>query len=264
MPTPGAAVDLMVEARFKGTVISRLNAMPTILLIDDLIKSIAQIATSLKTRMWEGLNGCLALILEASEMRLVANDPTLDCNKMEKPPFTHPDITPMTTVTKEKNLTNEHKVTWDEYHLQEVIIFNRRAATVAAVMPQYIEEKEVDYLGYSIESILSLIAHFRTWTVIKNAERMATKAAFVAFWRDSPNQHLSAYTRDLTRRQNNAKKYAIKITDDDKVRQLVACIYEADILEDSVMEKWEDGRDRSWTTTVKHFVKEYGVVTRAA
>ena len=170
MPTPGAAVDLMVEARFKGTVISRLNAMPTILLIDDLIKSIAQIATSLKTRMWEGLNGCLALILEASEMRLFANDPTLDCNKMEKPPFTHPDTTPMTTVTKEKNLTNEHKVTWDEYHLQEVIIFNRRAATVAAVMPQYIEEKEVDYLGYSIESILSLIAHFRTWTVIKNAK----------------------------------------------------------------------------------------------
>ena len=46
--------------------------------------------------------------------------------------------------------------------------------------------------------------------------------------------------------------------------QLVACIYEADILEDSVMEKWEDSGDRSWTTIVKQFVKEYGVVTRAA
>ena len=46
--------------------------------------------------------------------------------------------------------------------------------------------------------------------------------------------------------------------------QLVACIYEADILEDSVMEKWEESGDRSWNTTVKHFVKEYGVVTRAA
>ena len=46
--------------------------------------------------------------------------------------------------------------------------------------------------------------------------------------------------------------------------QLVACIYEADILEDSVIEKWEESGDRIWTTTVKHFVKEYGVVTRAA
>ena len=45
--------------------------------------------------------------------------------------------------------------------------------------------------------------------------------------------------------------------------QLVACIYEADILEDSVMEKWGESGDRSWTNTVKHFVKEYGVVTRA-
>ena len=93
---------------------------------------------------------------------------------------------------------------------------------------------------------------------------MATKALFVSHWSDSPNQHLSAYARDLTRRQNNATKYAVNITDDDKVTQLVACIYEADILKESVMEKLEDSGDRNWTTTVNHFVKEYGVVTRAA
>ena len=113
-------------------------------------------------------------------MCLVANDPTLDCNKMEKPPFTNPDIPPLTTVTKDKQLTNEHKVMWDEYHLQEAVIFHGREAIVAAVMPQYTEEKEVDYLGYSMESILSLIAHLQTWPVITNAENMATKADFVA------------------------------------------------------------------------------------
>ena len=58
-------------------------------------------------------------------------------------------------------------------------MFHRRAAIVAAVMPQYIEEKEVDYLGYGMETIFSLVAHLRTWPVINNAERMATKAAFV-------------------------------------------------------------------------------------
>ena len=64
---------------------------------------------------------------------------------------------------------------------------------------------------------------------------MATKTAFIAPWNDSPNQHLSAYARDLTRRQKNATKYHVKITDDDKVTQLVACIYEDDILEDLMM-----------------------------
>ena len=126
-------------------------------------------------------------------MRLVFNNPTLDCDRMEKPPFTHPDITPLTTVTEYKQYTNEHKVTWDEYHLQEAIIFHGRAAIVAAVMPEYIEEKEVVYLGYSMESILSLIAHLQTSPAITDAERMAAKASFVAPWSDSPDQHISAY-----------------------------------------------------------------------
>ena len=57
MSTPGAAVDLIVEDCFKAAVIPRLNAMPTILSINKLVKAIAQISTSLKTRMWGGLHG---------------------------------------------------------------------------------------------------------------------------------------------------------------------------------------------------------------
>ena len=68
MSTPSAAVDLVVKARFKATVIPRLNAMPTILLIDELAKAIAQVATGLKTRMWGVIQGCLSLVLEESEI----------------------------------------------------------------------------------------------------------------------------------------------------------------------------------------------------
>ena len=109
--------------------------------------------------MWVGLHGYLSLVLEESEMRLVANNPTFDCDKMEKPPFTHPDITPLTTVTEDKQLTNKQKVTWYKYHLQEAVIFHGRAAIVAAVMTQYIEEKEVDCLGYSMGIVWSLFYH---------------------------------------------------------------------------------------------------------
>ena len=55
MSTPGAAVDLMVEACFKAAVLPRLNAMPTILSINEIFKAISQVATSLKTRMWGGV-----------------------------------------------------------------------------------------------------------------------------------------------------------------------------------------------------------------
>ena len=67
-------------------------------------------------------------------MRRFANDPTLNCNRMYKPPFTHTDITPLTDITEDKQLTNKHKVTWDEYHLQEAVIFHGRAAIVTVVM----------------------------------------------------------------------------------------------------------------------------------
>ena len=140
----------MVEARFKAAVFPWLNAISTVLLIDELVKEIAQVATSLNTRMWGGLHSCLALVLEETKMRHVANKPTLNCDRMEKPPFTHLDITPLKNVTEDKELTNEHKVTWDEYHLQEAVIFHGRAAIVSATMPQYIKEKEVDYLGFGM------------------------------------------------------------------------------------------------------------------
>ena len=255
----------MDKARFKAAVFPRLNAIPTILSINKLVKAITQVATSLKTRMWRGgLHGCLALILDETEMRHVANKPALNCDRMDRPPFTHLEITPLTTVTDEKQLTNKHKVTWDKYHLQESIIFHGRAAFVAAVIPQYIEEKKVDYLGYGNKTIFSLVTHLRTRPVITSAESMATKSAFIAPWSDSLNQHISAYSCDLTREQNNAKEYEVNITDDNKLTQLVACIYEANILKNLVIEKWEEAGDRDWTNTVKQFVKEYGVVTRAA
>ena len=72
-------------------------------------------------------------------MRHVANNPTLNCNRMDKPLFTHLNITPLTTVTEDKQLTNEHKVTWDKYHIHETVFFHGRVAIVAAVIPQYIK-----------------------------------------------------------------------------------------------------------------------------
>ena len=185
MSTPGASAELMVKARFKAAVFPRIDEMPTILSINKIVKAITQVDTSLKTRMRGGLHGCLALVLEETEMRHVSNNPTLDCDRMENPPFTHHDITLLTTVTEDNNLTNEHKVTWDKYHLQEDVIFHGRAAIVAAVMPQYIEEKEVDYLGYGMETILSLVTHLHTWPVITKSERMVTKASFIAPWSNS-------------------------------------------------------------------------------
>ena len=89
----------------------------------------------------------------------------------------------------------------------------------------------MDYLRYGNKTILSLVAHLRTWPVTTNTKMISTKDAFIAHWSNSSNRHLSAYARNITRQKNNAKKYEVKITENDKVTQLVACKYEANILE---------------------------------
>ena len=53
-------------------------------------------------------------------------------------------------------------MTWDKYHLQEAFTCHGRAAIIASGMPQYIEEKEVDYIGYGIEPILFIVTHHCT------------------------------------------------------------------------------------------------------
>ena len=87
----------------------------------------------------------------------VANDPAPNCNRMEKPPFTYPDTNPLSIVTKDKHLTNKHKVTWDEYHLQEATIFHRRDAIVAFVMPNTSKRKRWTSSGTAVKPSCCLL-----------------------------------------------------------------------------------------------------------
>ena len=54
MSTPGATFDLMAEACSKAAVLLRINGIPTIISINELVKATKQVATSLNTRMWGG------------------------------------------------------------------------------------------------------------------------------------------------------------------------------------------------------------------
>ena len=136
MSTPGASVDLMVEACFKSAVFPWLNVMPTILLIDELVKAKC---TGCHEPQEQDVGGTTRLPSPRSRGKQDAprrQRPHAQLQQDGEPPFTHPDITPLKTVTEDKQLTNKHKVTWDEYNLQEAVIFHGRASIVAAVMPQ--------------------------------------------------------------------------------------------------------------------------------
>ena len=76
--TSVAAIYAMVKARFD-------EGSPEYDAIDELVKAIAQIATTIKTKRYGGKCGVLPLIVNKDETRRVTNDDAMDCCRAVKP-----------------------------------------------------------------------------------------------------------------------------------------------------------------------------------
>ena len=126
--------------------------------IDELVKSISQISTTLNTKRYGVKCSVLPLIVSKDETRRVTTDNALDCNRAVKPTLQNPTITLYTLPNNEKTLHAEHKVAWSEYELELAVDRYAVAAIVVNVDKQYIVAKCMDYIEYSNETSHTMIA----------------------------------------------------------------------------------------------------------
>ena len=68
-------------------------------------------------------------------------------------------------------------------------------AIAPAVNEQYIDELREEYVGYKNALIKTMIKQLRSWFVITNSKKIAIKTAFLAPWADTPNGHVTTFTR---------------------------------------------------------------------
>ena len=88
----------------------------------------------------------------------------------------------------------------------------------ASVGAQYLKELEEDFTGYKNCTIRELIYHLRiSWCKIQNQEKIDSKVAFCKPWADTPNRHITKYTRELTRSATSAINISVPCPDDEKV-----------------------------------------------
>ena len=88
---------------------------------------------------------------------------------------------------------------------------------VAIVGAQYIKELEEDFTGYTNCTIRDIINHLRTsWCKIQNQENIDAKAALQNPWADTPDRHITKYTRELTSSADAAIAIAAPCPDDEK------------------------------------------------
>ena len=139
-----AFIDAMVKARFDAADLPRITGSPKYNAINELVKAIAQIATTFKTKRHGGKFGVLPLIVRKDEARRVTNNNSLDCSRAVKPALRNPRINLSTLPDDKKTLNAEQKVAWIEYELELAVDQYVVAAIVANVNKQYIFEKCMD------------------------------------------------------------------------------------------------------------------------
>ena len=88
-----SAINAMIKACFDAADLPRITVFPEYDTIDELVKAIAHIATTFKTKRYSGKCGVLYLIVSEDEARRVTNDNALDCSRAVEPALRNPRIT---------------------------------------------------------------------------------------------------------------------------------------------------------------------------
>jgi hypothetical protein len=124
--------------------------------------------------------------------------------RQEKPPTTPPSLTNRTTLVKRTRLLSNHKVKIKDYYKQEstVAIIVKRVVT-EAVDKIYVEELEDEYIGYSNQTIKSLIQHLKDeWCIVTTLKKKCVLASLHLTWDWAC--HITRLAKKLDRQQKIA------------------------------------------------------------
>ena len=127
--------------------------------------------------------------LTRQKMRVVTNNPALDCARLTKPDLVHRNIKQEIKGRDLLELQEQQKQKWSEYHFVLIVDAVEVKAITAAVDGQYIDELREEYVGYKNASIKTMIKQLRPWFVITNSEKIAINASFLAPWAFGVSAH---------------------------------------------------------------------------
>ena len=73
------AITKMVRGRMAAVPLDAIVGQPTLPAVQTLVEQLSAFASHFHTKAWGGHHGHLALVLDASKMRVVTSNTTLDC-----------------------------------------------------------------------------------------------------------------------------------------------------------------------------------------
>eukprot|EP00804_Cyclotella_cryptica_P026879 CCRYP_017595-RA/>CCRYP_017595-RA protein AED:0.44 eAED:0.44 QI:0/-1/0/1/-1/1/1/0/180 len=174
LPTANeATVYEAVRAIVTPLPLNKIVGQPTTSTVNHLWQQIAKIAAAVKTTSWGGRHGHLALVLTDAEYRTVTGNPDIAIDCLPTPPIIASGLTNTTMLTNCASITGLHNLACQEFWNQEAVdavIVDKIVRE--AIDPTYIEELEDDYVGYSGQTIKTIVQHLRTeWCIVTTLEK---------------------------------------------------------------------------------------------
>ena len=122
---------------------------------------------------WGGRHGHLAHVLNNAEYCTVTGNPDIVIDRLSTPPIVAMGLTNTTTLTNRALITGLHILACQEFWKQEavdVLIVDKIVRE--DIDPTYVEELEDDYMGYSTQTIKTIVQHLRTkWCMVTTLEK---------------------------------------------------------------------------------------------
>mgnify|MGYP000128367229 CR=1 FL=1 len=171
-----AAIYEAVRTIVAPMLLDRIVGQPTTSTVNHLRQQIAKIAAAIKTMSWGRRHGHLALVLTNAEYRSITSNPTIIVDRLLTPLIIPEGLTTTTSLTNRATITGLHNLACQEFWKQEAInAIVVRKIVPEAVDPTYVEELEDDYVGYSGQTIKTIIQHLQTeWCIITTLEKKAS------------------------------------------------------------------------------------------
>ena len=254
-----ATVHEAVRAIVSPLPLDKIVGQPTTSTVNHLRQQIAKIAAAVKTTSWGGRHGHLALVLTDAEYRTVTGNPDITIARLPTPPIVAAGLTNTTTLTNRASITGLHNLACQEFWKQEAVdalIVDKIVRD--AVDPTYIEELEDDYVGYSGQTIKTIVQHLRTeWCIVTTLEKKQAAQAFHVQW--DFTSHITKFARELDKQQKLCRDIGVPAAEATKIQHYVESMYASEMFDDKEMQAWEikPSADKTWDAAKAHFVAIY-------
>ena len=228
--TTEASVREAVRAIIAAHPLDKIIGQPTNTTVNLLKRQAAKLAAAMNTTKLEGRHGHHALVIDQAEYRTVTGIAAATVTRLVAPPLIPVGLVNNMTITDRTRITAQHAIENQEYWKQEAV----DAITVERIVnevvdPTYVEELEDDYVGYSSQTIKTLIAHLVTeWCTVTTLEKKQALAAFNMQW--DFTSHITKFARELDKQQKIRISINVPAAEAQKIQIYVENMYASESL----------------------------------